>query len=304
MLIILQCFKDFYLRARQGGELRAPRASFSSREGISEKYRSARPRLKERALQLCGFRRQKAPSGGTHGAHPAQPRARGARARPGWRSRGSGSELPAKPACPAPRAGRQRQRNPPSACLLTQLRKFSGFFYKQGRNSIQAGITSVRGRGGLCVTRNFLLHKDDLTGCIWERDSQAKPLPQKSRRRPSPELPPPGDRPGGTFSCPDSCLSKSCRKPTIFPDRHFPPGLTWFPFVLSLSLGSAPAPAVPPPGAPDPAGTYVVAEGKGPSEEWFITRDWKSVRLKTSSHPAAIFLIEDRSPFPKSARRQ
>lgn len=43
----------------------------------------------------------------------------------------------------------------------------------------------------------------------------------------------------------------------------------------------------------------MVAEGKGPSEEWFITRDWKSVRLKTSSQPAAIFLIEDRFPLPQ-----
>lgn len=41
----------------------------------------------------------------------------------------------------------------------------------------------------------------------------------------------------------------------------------------------------------------MVGEGNGPSDEWFITRDWKSVRLKTSSQPAAIFLIEDRSLF-------
>lgn len=68
--------------------------------------------------------------------------------------------------------------------------------------------------------------------------------------------------------------------------------------------GKRPLPGRAPARSPEPSGTYVVAEGKGPSEEWFITRDWKSVRLKTSSHPAAIFLIEDQSPFPKSARRQ
>lgn len=122
-----------------------------------------------------------------------------------------------------------------------------------------------------------------------------------------------------------SCSSHGSRNLAVSPLRRSPATLTFIareaPFVLSPQPHSPPAPGEPQPLplaplAPlaHPSGTYVVGEGKGPSEEWFITRDWKSVRLKTSSQPAAIFLIEDRSPphthpnlllllFPKSARQ-
>lgn len=41
--------------------------------------------------------------------------------------------------------------------------------------------------------------------------------------------------------------------------------------------------------------TYVTAEGNGSSDEGPISKDWKSVRVKASRQPAAIFAIEDRS---------
>lgn len=42
--------------------------------------------------------------------------------------------------------------------------------------------------------------------------------------------------------------------------------------------------------------TYVTAEGNGSSDEGPISKDWKSVRVKASRQPAAIFAIEDQSP--------
>lgn len=48
------------------------------------------------------------------------------------------------------------------------------------------------------------------------------------------------------------------------------------------------------PALPSPA-TYVTAEGNGSSDEGPISKDWKSVRVKASRQPAAIFAIEDRS---------
>lgn len=48
----------------------------------------------------------------------------------------------------------------------------------------------------------------------------------------------------------------------------------------------------PHPGPP----TYVTGEGKGSSLEGPISQDWKSVRVKASRQPAAIFAIEDQCP--------
>lgn len=48
------------------------------------------------------------------------------------------------------------------------------------------------------------------------------------------------------------------------------------------------------PALPSPV-TYVTAEGNGSSDEGPISKDWKSVRVKASRQPAAIFAIEDRS---------
>lgn len=176
------------------------------------------------------------------------------------------------------------------------------------------------GGGGLCVTRNFPVGTAEPPGpavelgSAPERGCEAEPPPRgRSRRRHgAPPTPPPGDRPGATLGYRQALPSESSRNPAIFTS---PPlsARTYFSIALRIGAGAAALPGTglrprpgraPRPGPPEPAGTYVVAEGKGPSEEWFITRDWKSVRLKTSSQPAAIFLIEDRSPFPKSARRQ
>lgn len=102
----------------------------------------------------------KAPRAGPRGA-PAAPspaRQEGAGAR---------SSRPCPPA-PLPMPAAERQRNPPSVGILMELPKFSGFFINSVETPSRAGITSVGGRGGLCVTRNFLLHKDDLTGWIWK----------------------------------------------------------------------------------------------------------------------------------------
>ena len=52
-----------------------------------------------------------------------------------------------------------------------------------------------------------------------------------------------------------------------------------------------------PPCWPGPS-TYVTAEGNGSSDEGPINKDWKSVRVKASRQPAAIFAIEDQSGFP------
>lgn len=52
-----------------------------------------------------------------------------------------------------------------------------------------------------------------------------------------------------------------------------------------------------PPRWPGPS-TYVTAEGNGSSDEGPINKDWKSVRVKASRQPAAIFAIEDQSRFP------
>lgn len=52
----------------------------------------------------------------------------------------------------------------------------------------------------------------------------------------------------------------------------------------------------PPPPAPPGPPTYVTGEGKGSSLEGPISPDWKSVRVKASRQPAAIFAIEDQCP--------
>lgn len=49
------------------------------------------------------------------------------------------------------------------------------------------------------------------------------------------------------------------------------------------------------PHSPPCPGTYVTAEGNGSSDEGPISKDRKSVRVKASRQPAAIFAIEDRS---------
>lgn len=56
-----------------------------------------------------------------------------------------------------------------------------------------------------------------------------------------------------------------------------------------------PRPALP--ALPGPA-TYVMAEGNGSDAEGRISQDWKSVRVKASRQPAAIFAIEDQSRLP------
>lgn len=42
----------------------------------------------------------------------------------------------------------------------------------------------------------------------------------------------------------------------------------------------------------------MTAEGNGSSDEGPISKDWKSVRVKASRQPAAIFAIEDQSRLP------
>lgn len=51
------------------------------------------------------------------------------------------------------------------------------------------------------------------------------------------------------------------------------------------------------PALPRPA-TYVMAEGNGSADEGRISKDGKSVRVKASRQPAAIFAIEDQSRLP------
>lgn len=52
------------------------------------------------------------------------------------------------------------------------------------------------------------------------------------------------------------------------------------------------------PHSPPCPGTYVTAEGNGSSDEGPISKDRKSVRVKASRQPAAIFAIEDQSRLP------
>lgn len=100
------------------------------------------------------------PSGGT-------PRSPGSLSPARQEGAGARSSRPCPPA-PLPMPPAERQRNPRSVGILMELPKFSGFFINSVETPSRAGITSVGGRGGLYVTRNFLLHKDDLTGWIWE----------------------------------------------------------------------------------------------------------------------------------------
>lgn len=219
MLIILQCFKDFYLRARQGTELRAHREHPSALAKVFlEKYRSARPRQKKTILHLCCSKRVKAPPGGPRRAHPRTHRAPSSAGALQPRQAGG-----AGPGLGASRAGRGKATKSAFPVDFNKIEKVLRFFSFNKRcwNSIQAGI-NLSGRKGRTLRNSKLSSRQgwpdgDYLGAAPERDSQAKLLPQKSRRRPSPELPPPGDRPGGTFCYPDSFLSKSCRKPTIFP---------------------------------------------------------------------------------------
>lgn len=60
---------------------------------------------------------------------------------------------------------------------------------------------------------------------------------------------------------------------------------------------STPQPALPALPGSGPA-TYVTADGNGSCDEGPISKDWKSVRVKASRQPAAIFAIEDQSSLP------
>lgn len=86
--------------------------------------------------------------------------------------------------------------------------------------------------------------------------------------------------------------------PDPSPDRSPPPRVE-----KPRASGSVPAPSsrgTPRPALPALPGppTYVTAEGNGSSDEGPISQDWKSVRVKASRQPAAIFEIEDQSRLP------
>lgn len=146
---------------------------------------------------MCGFKRGRAPPAGPTRAHPrthSTPSPRGcAGARPGRREPELGLGAPSHARLPASHAGRGKATKSAFCVDFNKIAKVFRFFCKQCWNSIQAGITSV-GRKGRTLCNSKLSSRQGwpdgvYLGAAPERDSQAEPLPQKSRRRPSPAGP-------------------------------------------------------------------------------------------------------------------
>lgn len=125
------------------------------------------------------------------------------------------------------------------------------------------------GGGGLCVTRNFPLSTAEVPGVYLElrsaleRGSEAKKtlyLKSTSAAVTGARSPPTGHRPAGSLCYRHSFPSKSSRNSAILPHRHFPPGLTLFPFVFwppprsPRHRGAAVPRSCPPPTTPGPSG--------------------------------------------------